>query len=84
MREQLAPYFESIAVPEGDVVWKQGEPTDGLYIIGTSVLRATCRFAAHTPAVEEFMVPGTLAGELSGLAGLTRNVTVVAERPAVL
>jgi SulP family sulfate permease len=30
------------------------------------------------------MVPGTLAGELSGLAGLARNATVVVERTAVL
>jgi CRP-like cAMP-binding protein len=80
--EQLAPYFES--VPEEHVVWKQGEPADGLYIVGAGVLRATYRFAAHTPAIEESMVPGTLAGELSGLAGLARNATVVAERPAVL
>ena len=30
------------------------------------------------------MVPGTLAGELSGLAGLPRNATVVVEQAAVL
>ena len=84
MLEKLATYFESITVPEGYVVWKQGEPADGLYIVGSGVLRATYRFAAHTPAIEESMVPGTLAGELSGLAGLARNATVVAERTAVL
>ncbi|KAI9447202.1 sulfate transporter family-domain-containing protein [Lactarius psammicola] len=84
MLEQLASYFEPITVPEGHVLWKQGEPADGLYVVGAGVLRATYRFAAHTPAIEESMVPGTLAGELSGLAGLARNATVVAERPAVL
>ncbi|KAH9165177.1 sulfate transporter family-domain-containing protein [Lactarius sanguifluus] len=84
MLEQLASYFESITVPEGHVLWKQGEPADGLYVVGAGVLRATYRFAAHTPAIEESMVPGTLAGELSGLAGLARNATVVAERPAVV
>ena len=66
------------------MVWKQGEPADGLYIVGTGVLRVTYRFAAHISAIEEAMVLGTLAGELSGLAGLSRNATVVAERPAVL
>ena len=30
------------------------------------------------------MVPGTLAGELSGLAGLPRNATVIVEQAAVL
>jgi SulP family sulfate permease len=84
MLEQLAPYFERIAVPTGHVLWKQGDAADGLYVVGTGVLRATYRFAAHTPVIEESMVPGTLAGELSGLAGLARNATVVVERTAVL
>src|ERR1700761_6907032 len=35
MLEKLATYFESITVPEGYVVWKQGEPADGLYIVGS-------------------------------------------------
>jgi Cyclic nucleotide-binding domain len=65
------------------VLWKQGDAADGVYVIGAGVLRATYSFA-HTPAIEESMVPGTLAGELSGLAGLPRNATVVAERAAVL
>jgi len=82
--EQLAPYFERVAVPEGHVLWEQGDTADGLYVIGSGVLRATYRFAEHTPEIEESMVPGTLAGELSGLAGLARNATVVVERTAVL
>ena len=82
--EQLAPYFERVAVPEGHVLWKQGDTADGLYVIASGVLRATYRFAEHTAEIEESMVPGTLAGELSGLAGLARNATVVVERTAVL
>jgi SulP family sulfate permease len=66
------------------VLWKQGDAADGLYVIGAGVLRATYRFAAHTPVITESMVPGTLAGELSGLAGLARNATVVVERDAIL
>jgi SulP family sulfate permease len=34
--------------------------------------------------IEESMVPGTLAGELSALSSLSRNATVVVERQAVL
>jgi sulfate permease, SulP family len=66
------------------VLWRQGDAADGLYVIGAGVLRATYQFAAHTPVIGESMVPGTLAGESSGLAGLVRNATVIAERPAVL
>jgi sulfate permease, SulP family len=82
--QQLAPYFERVSVPAGHVLWNQGDPADGLYVIEAGVLRATYYFATHTPTIEESMVPGTLAGELSGLAGLPRNATVVVERAAVL
>ncbi|KAI0260384.1 sulfate transporter family-domain-containing protein [Gloeopeniophorella convolvens] len=81
---ELAPYFEREAVPVGHVLWQQGESADGLCVVGAGVLRATYRFTAHGPMVEESMVPGTLSGELSGLAGLPRNSTVTAESPAVL
>ena len=80
----LVPYLERCAVPEGMVLWKQNENADGLYFIESGVLRASYQFAEHTPIVEESMVPGTLAGELSALTGLLRDSTVVVERQAVI
>ena len=73
-----------MSVPEGLVLWKQDDPADGLYIIESGVLRASYRFSHHSERIEESMVPGTLAGELSALANLPRNASVVVERPAVL
>ncbi|KAK7036773.1 hypothetical protein VNI00_011439 [Paramarasmius palmivorus] len=80
----LIPFLQRISVPEGHILWKQDDPSDGLYIIEAGVLRASYKFAKHTQSIEESMVPGTLAGELSALSNLPRNATVVAERPAVL
>jgi sulfate permease, SulP family len=80
----LVPYLERSSVPEGLVLWKQGEDSDGLYLIESGVLRASYKFADHIPPVEESMVPGTLAGELSALTSLPRNATVAVERQAVL
>jgi SulP family sulfate permease len=77
-------YLERISIPVDTVLWEQGEPSDGLYIIESGILRAIYRFANHTPAIEESMVPGTLAGELSALSNSPRNATVVVERQAVL
>jgi len=82
--QRLTPYLERSSVSEGTVLWKQDEDSDGLYLIESGVLRASYKFAEHVPPVEESMVPGTLAGELSALTGLTRNATVVVERRAVL
>lgn len=80
----LAPYFEHVTLPAGTVLWEQGDTPNGLYIIQSGVLRASYKFADHTPVIEESMVPGTLAGELSALSGLPRNARVVVERDVVL
>ncbi|KAF9788413.1 sulfate transporter family-domain-containing protein [Thelephora terrestris] len=85
--EQFKPlvnYLERQTLPEGHVLFKQGDVSDALYIIESGVLRALYRFAEHSPTIEESMVPGTLAGELTGLSGLERNATVLVERDAVV
>ena len=85
--EQFKPlvnYLERQVLPEGHVLFRQGDVPDALYIIESGVLRALYRFAEHVPTIEESMVPGTLAGELTGLSGLERNATVLVERDAVV
>ncbi|CAL1702683.1 unnamed protein product [Somion occarium] len=80
----LIPYLEHLHVPAGFVLWEQGEPSDGLYIVESGILRATYYFAEHVSPTHETMVPGTLAGELSALSGLERNCRCVVERQAAL
>lgn len=80
----LVGYLERQALPEGHVLFNQGDIPDALYIIESGVLRALYRFAEHVPTIEESMVPGTLAGELTGLSGMERNATVLVERDAVV
>ncbi|EIW78004.1 hypothetical protein CONPUDRAFT_109324 [Coniophora puteana RWD-64-598 SS2] len=81
---RLPPFFSRVAAPEGHVLWEQNQHPDGLYLIESGVLRASYRFGEHMAVIEESMVSGTLAGELSALAGEPRNARVVVERQAVL
>ncbi|KAF8597296.1 hypothetical protein BDV93DRAFT_596956 [Ceratobasidium sp. AG-I] len=80
---KLAEYFTRVELQAGEVVWRQGDPADGLYVIESGVLQANYNFAAHSAPVQESMTAGTLAGELSALSGTPRNATVVAERASV-
>ncbi|TFK22839.1 hypothetical protein FA15DRAFT_671086 [Coprinopsis marcescibilis] len=80
----IVHYFERLPVPAGHVLWKQGEPSDGLYILESGILRAVYRFANSAQDFEESMVAGTVAGELSALADSPRNCTVTVEHAAVL
>ncbi|KAG6889464.1 hypothetical protein C0995_000991 [Termitomyces sp. Mi166 len=82
--QPMTNYLEHLSFPEDHVLWKQGDPPDGLYIIESGVLRASYNFADHVQHVEESMVPGTVAGELSALSALPRNATVVVERAVTL
>ncbi|KAG6902692.1 hypothetical protein C0995_012832 [Termitomyces sp. Mi166 len=82
--QPMSKYLERICLAEDSVLWEQGDPPDGLYIVESGVLRASYKFADHLQHVEESIVPGTVAGELSALTALSRNATVTAERPATL
>ncbi|KAJ3551621.1 hypothetical protein NP233_g13047 [Leucocoprinus birnbaumii] len=80
----ISKYFSKMTVPTGHVLWRQGDAPDGLFIIESGVLRATYRFANQTQHLEECMVPGTVAGELSALSNSSRNATCVVEHHAAL
>jgi sulfate permease, SulP family len=81
--QPLLSHFVRVSASKGHVLWKQGDESDGLYLIESGVLRASYQFADYAPPAEESMVPGTLAGELTALSGLARNATVVVEKPCV-
>ncbi len=81
----LLQHLQRVFVIEGTVLWQQGDtPDDGLYVVESGVLRAVYKFADRSDLLEESMVGGTLAGELSALANLPRNATVSVEKDAVL
>jgi sulfate permease, SulP family len=82
--QPLISYLERLTLPEGHVLWRQGDEPDGLYVIEAGILRASYCFTGEAPVVEESMVPGTVAGELSALSGLPRNATAVVEKQCVL
>ncbi|CUA78230.1 putative protein C24H6,11c [Schizosaccharomyces pombe 972h-] [Rhizoctonia solani] len=84
LMNKLAAYFTRVELQSGDILWRQGDQPDGLYVIESGVLQANYDFAAHSAPVQESMTAGTLAGELSALAGSPRNATVVAERASVV
>ena len=79
----MLPYFKQTELLEGQVLWRHGDLPDGLYVIAAGVMRATYTWD-NTDSISESMVAGTLAGELTGLAGMPRNADVIAEKASVL
>jgi SulP family sulfate permease len=79
----MLPYFKRIEMAEGHLLWRHGDPPDGLYVIAAGVMRAMY-ICDNFASVPESMVAGTLAGELTGLAGMPRNADMTAEKASVL
>jgi SulP family sulfate permease len=50
---KLAVYFSRVELQAGDVLWRQGDAADGLYVIESGVLQANYDFAAHSAPVQE-------------------------------
>ena len=80
----LARFFVPRHVSPNEILWKQGEPADALYLIETGSLRATYAYHDDREWIQETMVAGTVAGDLSMLSQTARNATVVVERPGTL
>lgn len=76
-------YFTRIQIFESSLLWMRGDPPDGLYVVESGVLRATYDWD-NSEIITESMVSGTLAGEISGLANMPRNATVVAEKTSIV
>lgn len=80
----ITPYLHKVQIISGDTLWRQRDRADGLYLIESGCLRATYAYDDHRELVQETMVAGTIAGDLSMLSDTPRNATVVAERDCVL
>lgn len=96
---RLVPYFRKIKVAKGDILWQINDPADSFYVLETGILKAVYNFPnqlmdpseakagndlAYHHAISESMLPGTIAGEMTFLAGIKRNTTVSAERDCIL
>jgi CRP-like cAMP-binding protein len=73
----LAISAESRYVHEGDVLFREGEPADGAFVVQEGSFTLTSEHIS--PGLEPVSIgPGTLLGELALLTGTVRPVTATA------
>jgi NTE family protein len=80
-RTRLAADLETLELKRGDVLVRQGETADALYVVVTG--RFTVTVAGRREAVAE-LGPGQPLGEIAFLAGGQRTATVTALRDSVV
>lgn len=81
---QIVPYFSPVSTKAGQIIFERDQTADALYLIESGCLRATYEYEDHCELIQETMVAGTVAGELTMLSASKRNATVVAERDSRL
>jgi SulP family sulfate permease len=82
--DRLAKYFERVELLRGELVWKVGDEPDAMYLIERGALKARYDFEQEAFDLNEAMLAGTIAGELSFLSRQARNTTTRAELNSVL
>ncbi|KAN0061125.1 hypothetical protein ACQY0O_006860 [Thecaphora frezii] len=81
---RLAPYFAPVRLARGEVLWSRGDAADSFYLIESGILKARYDFPQEQYEINEAMLAGTIAGELTFLSEGQRNTTVHAELDATL
>jgi putative ABC transport system ATP-binding protein len=80
---ELTPRFEvdhverrTVDVAKGQVLFRQGEPSDLVYVVQAGKLEVLLERTDHTQEVVATVGPGQHVGELGPLLGLQRSATV--------
>ena len=80
-RARLASELETLTLRRGDVLVREGEPADALYVVVTG--RFIVTIAGRRQAISE-IGPGQPVGEIAFLAGGVRTATVTALRDSLV
>ena len=80
-RQAMAAELETMPIARGEVLVRQGDPADALYIVISG--RFEVHLRGRDGAIAEFG-PGSPVGEIAFLAGGERTATVIASRDSLV
>lgn len=75
----LVPYFTLLRKSRGDILWSRGDPANAVYLIESGIIKARYDFPQEQYEINEAMLAGTIAGELTFLSKKERNTTAYAD-----
>ncbi|CAO1637651.1 unnamed protein product [Parajaminaea phylloscopi] len=81
---RLCKYLKRVELLRDEQLWNLGDEPDGLYLIESGALKAKYDFESKNFEINEAMLAGTVAGELSFLCGQARDTSAKAELNSVL
>jgi signal transduction histidine kinase len=82
--DEIAPKIRIAEFVENDVVFREGDPGDALYLIGAGSVRISKLGRGGQQETLGFIGPGSFFGEMALLDHEPRSATISAAEPAVL
>ncbi len=82
--EQLAANLRNLSCPRGHVIFRQGDPGTGLYIIQRGAVKVVRISPEGREVILALLEPGDFFGELALLDGESRSADAIAREPADL
>ncbi|HEY9609529.1 SLC26A/SulP transporter family protein [Allocoleopsis sp.] len=81
---QLMKYLELLKIPEGDLLFRQGEPSNGLYFLESGQLSVVLELSNGQTKRLQTYNSGTILGEMGLYANAPRSASVVADQSSRL
>jgi len=82
---RLRKYLERVELAEGEVLFRNGEPGDSLFLVaqGSVSIRVPSSASEHSPRLAAFG-PGIVLGEMAVIEGKPRSADAIADESSVL
>src|SRR6185437_4628061 len=82
--EQIAPSVHVMQLAEGEVIFREGDPGDLLYLVGEGSVRISKSGRGGEQETLGVIQPGNFFGEMALLDGQPRSAMAVATGPTLL
>ena len=82
--ERIASKIDIVRKKQGEVIFREGEPGDSIYLVGQGLVRISKPGDASASQILDYVQEGNFFGETALLAGEPRATTATAEQPALL
>ena len=81
--DELVDVLDHLQLPAGEVLLRQGDPGDDLYVVLTGCLAISIERPGTASALIDEIGPGGVVGEMALLTGQPRSATARARSPRV-
>jgi signal transduction histidine kinase len=82
--ERIAPKIDIVRKEPGEIIFREGEPGDSLYLVAQGAVRIAKAAEGNEPEILDFVSPGNFFGASAMLAREPHSTTAIAVEPTII